>query len=82
MFNDEALAELSRPEYWDERYRSEEKISQNETQPNLNSYEWFRSFNQLRKFFIKNLPGVSSGCHILQLGCGNSVGILFPVDIC
>ncbi len=78
MFNDEALVELSHPKYWDGRYRSEQKFSQSGTQPILDSYEWFRSFKQLRPFFEDNLPPSSSGCHILHLGCGNSVIILFP----
>ncbi|KAI9739895.1 MAG: hypothetical protein M1818_004951 [Claussenomyces sp. TS43310] len=74
MFNDEALAELSHSRYWDERYRSEQKVNQHETetQPSLDSYDWFRSFEQLRRFFEHNLPPSSSGCHILHLGCGNS----------
>lgn len=78
MFSDEALVELSQQKYWDERYRSEQKIREDETQPILDSYEWFRSFKQLRRFFENNLPASSSGCHILHLGCGNSVIALFP----
>lgn len=78
MFNDEALVELSHPKYWDERYRSEQRADPNGAQPMLDSYEWFRSFKQLRPFFEARLPPSSSGCHILHLGCGNSVIILFP----
>jgi hypothetical protein len=78
MFNDEALVELSHSKYWDGRYLSEQKVSPNGTQSMLDSYEWFRSFEQLRPFFEDNLPPSSSGCHILHLGCGNSVIILFP----
>ncbi|PMD54321.1 S-adenosyl-L-methionine-dependent methyltransferase [Hyaloscypha bicolor E] len=72
MFNDEDLIELSHPKYWDGRYRSEQRVTQNGIQPVLDSYEWFRSFEQLRPFFENNLPPSSSGCHILHLGCGNS----------
>ena len=56
MFNDEALVELSHPKYWDERYRSEQRVSPNGTQPLLDSYEWFRNFEQLRPFFENSLP--------------------------
>jgi hypothetical protein len=79
MFNDEALTELSDPNYWDKRYASQQSVSQNETPTNLDSFEWFRSFDQLRQFFAEYLPSPASGCHILQLGCGNSVSVCFPV---
>ena len=72
MFSDEALAQLSEQSYWDDRYRSEQKASENE-QPTLDSYEWFRNFEQLRPFLETHLPRSSSGCHIIHLGCGNSV---------
>ena len=72
MSSDEALVQLSQQKYWDERYRSEQKIREDET-PILDSYEWLRNFEQLRPFFELNLPASSSGCHILHLGCGNSV---------
>lgn len=73
MVKDEALIELSHPEYWDERYRSELSPGQIGTEATLDSYEWFRSFEQLRPFLESNLPPSSSGCSILHLGCGNSV---------
>ncbi len=76
MFKDEELKELAHPKYWDERYRSEQKTAQDGT-PDLDSYEWFRSFKQLRPFFEDNLSPPSSECHTLHLGCGNSVIILF-----
>jgi hypothetical protein len=84
MFKDEALAELAHPEYWDERYTSEQKTSENGTQPVLGSYEWFRNFEDLRPFFAKHLSASFSGCHILHLGCGNSVIFtsLYPNDLC
>ena len=77
MVNDKDLVELADPNYWNERYRSEQKAAQNSEQPMLDSYEWFRSFEQLRTFFEYSLPPSSSECHILHLGCGNSVHILF-----
>ena len=76
MAKDEELIELSFPQYWDERY----KIEQN-GQEELESYEWFRSFQKLKSFFDQHLPStpLGSDCHILHLGCGNSVPApLFP----
>ncbi|KAE9370184.1 S-adenosyl-L-methionine-dependent methyltransferase [Stipitochalara longipes BDJ] len=69
MVKDRELAELAFPQYWDERYKAEQK-----GQAELESYEWFRSFHKLKPFFDKNLPPLPSGsnCHILHLGCGNS----------
>jgi hypothetical protein len=68
MGRDEDLKELAHPRYWDERYSSERQSD---------SHEWFRSFEQLRPFLEHYLPSPSSGCHILHLGCGSSVIILF-----
>jgi hypothetical protein len=70
MVKDEELIELSFPQYWDERYKAEQN-----GQAELESYEWFRSFQKLKPFFDKHLPPLPSGsdCHILHLGCGNSV---------
>ena len=73
MVRDKELEELARPEYWDKRYASERKTSPDGTQQTLDSYEWFRTFENLRPFLAKHLPIPSSGCHILHLGCGNSV---------
>ena len=73
MVKDEALLELAYPEYWDKRYTLEQKILKDGTQPILDSYEWFRSFETLRPFLTKHLPTPSIGSHILHLGCGNSV---------
>jgi EEF1A lysine methyltransferase 4 len=75
MVKDEALIELAYPEYWNGRYTSEQKIGEDDTQPILGSYEWFRNFEELRPFFAKHLPASFSECHILHLGCGNSVVI-------
>jgi hypothetical protein len=70
MVKDEELIELSFPQYWDERYKAEQ-----DGQEELESYEWFRNFQKLKPFFDKHLPPPPSGsdCHILHLGCGNSV---------
>jgi hypothetical protein len=68
MSKDADLIELGHPRYWDERYSSERQSD---------SHEWFRSFGQLRPFLEHYLPSPSSGCHILHLGCGSSVIILF-----
>lgn len=79
MAKEEDLIELSKPEFWDARYTSEQKLGQDGTQPVLNSYEWFRTFETLRPFFTKHLPASASTCHILHLGCGSSVSVAFPV---
>jgi EEF1A lysine methyltransferase 4 len=73
MVGDEALVELAYPEYWDNRYTLERKILKDDTQPILDSYEWFRGFETLRPFLTKHLPPPSTACRILHLGCGNSV---------
>lgn len=61
--------ELSRKEYWDERY-SKEADSKNFDQPN---YEWFKTFEQLRPFLQNHLTPASSNPRIVHLGCGTSV---------
>jgi len=73
MVKDEELIELAHPKYWDERYTAEQKVGRDDEQKELGSYEWFRNFDELRPFLIKNLPATSTRCHILHLGCGNSV---------
>jgi hypothetical protein len=74
MVREEELIELAHPESWDARYTSDQKTAEDGT---LHSYEWFRDFGALRPFFEKHLPAPSSKCHILHLGCGNSV--CFPL---
>ncbi|KAH6675473.1 S-adenosyl-L-methionine-dependent methyltransferase [Halenospora varia] len=69
MVKEESLKELAYPKYWDERYREQ---TTGETSTQSESFEWFRNFAQLRPFFEQHLPPSSSGCQILQLGCGNS----------
>lgn len=72
--SEKELKEMAHPKYWDERYISERKKGQEDTQlAILDSYEWYRNFGQLRPFFEKHLPPSSSAGHMLQLGCGNSV---------
>lgn len=74
------LCELTNTKFWDDRYESEkfadhEQIGDGEhlNPPIIKTYEWFRSFNTLRPFFLKHLPPSSSSILILHLGCGNSV---------
>jgi len=77
MGNDEELIQLSFPQYWDERYKAEQNGKEE-----LGAYEWFRSFQKLTPFFNKHLLSPSSGsdCHILHLGCGNSVRTPFQLS--
>ena len=70
MVKDEQLVELGFPKYWDERY-----AARPEGGTELSSFEWFRDFSKLRPFFDKHLPKPPSTSLILQLGCGNSVGL-------
>lgn len=70
------LIKLTSPEYWNQRYVLEKEMNQGGI---LGSFEWFRDFEKLRTFFLKHLPGPSSRCHILHLGCGNSVCFSLPI---
>lgn len=79
MVKDEELIELAHPEYWNTRYASEQKATEDGTK-NIESYEWFRTFEVLKPFFINRLPPPSNDLHILQLGCGNSV-CPFPIPL-
>jgi len=72
MVKDKDPKELAYPEYWDQRYASAERESKDGSAA-LASFEWFRTFANLRPFFEKHLPAASVGCYILHLGCGNSV---------
>ncbi len=74
MVKDEELKELAHSEYWDQRYA----LAKRETEDGsttITSFEWFRTFENLRPFFERHLPAASSGCYILHLGCGNSVSL-------
>lgn len=73
MVKDEELIELSHPEFWDNRYASEQTVSDSPEQATINSFEWFRDFSKLRFFFANYLPAPPSEDLILHLGCGNSV---------
>jgi hypothetical protein len=74
MVKGEDLEELAHPEYWDQRYASAKKESK-EDGASIASFEWFRTFDNLRPFFEKHLPAACSACSILHLGCGNSVSL-------
>ena len=60
---EKAAAELAFPDYWNLRYLEEEGTRE--------SYDWFRSWGQLKKWFENHLPRLNA--NILHLGCGNSV---------
>lgn len=62
-----SLKELTTVTYWDDRYEAGRNGVQDEE-----SYEWFRTFEQLRPFLESNLPAVSASPKILHLGCGTS----------
>lgn len=67
--NEEAQKELSRKEYWDERYAKERGQQDADTA----TYEWFKTFDKLRPFLAKHLPDVLTLPRVLHLGCGTSV---------
>lgn len=69
--NQAAQKELSRKEYWDERYINESNLNQ----PDEANYEWFKTFEQLRPFLQNHLPSPSSEPRILHCGCGTSVSL-------
>jgi EEF1A lysine methyltransferase 4 len=70
----ESLEELAHPEYWDKRYATKRRNSGDDGQATGDdSFEWFRSFDNLKGFFVKQLPAPTEQPRILHLGCGNSV---------
>jgi hypothetical protein len=69
----ETLEEFAFPGYWDKRYLEEIKRSTNLKEATVESFEWFKTFEKLRPFFSKHLLPPPNTCHILHLGCGNSV---------
>ena len=79
--NDKELKQLSRVEYWENRYAmyaTPEKNQQQDRDASKNNnkveeYEWFRNFADLRPFLEVHLPAATSKCRILHLGCGTSV---------
>lgn len=60
-------AELSRQEYWDERYGKDAEKGEK-------SYDWLRNFDTIKPFLTKHLPPASEDSSILHMGNGNSVG--------
>lgn len=69
----ERLEELAFAGYWDKRYAEEAKEKGTDGQDVLESFEWFKTFEKLRGWLEKYMPSPSEECHILHLGCGNSV---------
>jgi len=65
-------AELSRQEYWDERYGKDAEKGEK-------SYDWLRNFDTIRPFLTKHLPAASANSSILHMGNGNSVGQLVMI---
>ncbi|EPS39315.1 hypothetical protein H072_6892 [Dactylellina haptotyla CBS 200.50] len=61
MSSNGKLEELAHPAYWDERYVS----------PTEDSYEWFKSYGEIRGLVEKHIPDRTSS--IINLGCGNSL---------
>ena len=77
MSSEKELEELSKPEFWDNRYAehiaSPDSNGSGSAEQAMPSFEWFRDYNKLRAFFQKWLPGPGGTEVILHLGCGNSV---------
>lgn len=69
--NDEAQKELSKVEYWENRYAAEETPDNGSTE----EYEWFKKYSSLKPFLDANLPGPETNPRVLHLGCGTSVCI-------
>ena len=56
---------LSKPEYWDEKYRMSDG-----KQP---THEWFKSYDALRPFFAAHLFGRPTDIFLAHLGSGDSL---------
>jgi len=65
--NEEAQKELSRKEYWNERYAKERGQQDADTA----TYEWFKTFDKLRPFLAKHPPHASTLPWVQRVGCGN-----------
>lgn len=76
IMNEAAQKELSRKEYWDDRYAEERGKQEHSGQAN---YEWFKTFEKLRPFLSKHLPDTSCQPRLLHLGCGTSVSAIKTV---
>ncbi|RYP20751.1 hypothetical protein DL767_009398 [Monosporascus sp. MG133] len=73
MSSQEELRQLSRPEYWDEKYTDAAEDAQ--------LHEWFRTFDELKPFLDKNLFQIrrpETNPRILHLGSGDST---VPYDL-
>ncbi|KAL9115610.1 MAG: hypothetical protein Q9187_007235 [Circinaria calcarea] len=72
MAGAKTLEELASAEYWDARYSSTAE----------STYEWFKSYNNLKPFFSRHLPAAKdenrANVRLLHLGCGNST---LPMDL-
>ncbi|KAI0137440.1 S-adenosyl-L-methionine-dependent methyltransferase [Xylariales sp. AK1849] len=70
---DSESAQMRNAEYWDTRYQ--------ETEPDKQLHEWFRSYEQLEKFFTETIYAWSApetAPKILHLGSGDST---IPYDL-
>lgn len=74
-----SVGELAKPEYWDRRYLGIDTANREEGAGGNNqdsrSHEWFRSFERIRPFLLKNLPPVAENPRIVHMGCGTSVSM-------
>lgn len=73
MSDAKTLEELAFAKYWDERYAKPDAEE---------SFEWFKSYVNLKGFLKKWLPKVEAQNEqpkILHLGCGNSVSFVVLV---
>lgn len=70
--NQAAQKELSRAEYWEQRYAEEQNATQQAASSD-EDYEWFKTYAKLKPFLDKHLPSTTFNPKILHLGCGTSV---------
>ena len=81
MATEASLEELAHPKYWDARYALEQKNKAEAPHGTLASYDWFRTFDEIRPLLLKYLPPAMDDIRILHLGCGNSVSPLSTLRI-
>ncbi|RVD89609.1 uncharacterized protein DFL_000610 [Arthrobotrys flagrans] len=60
MSSKDNLEALAHPEYWDGRYEASQE----------DSFEWFKSYEQIKTLIEKHIPDQASS--IINMGCGNS----------
>ena len=65
--------ELAFPDYWNSRYEALKESTEGTAAAASQSYDWFRSFDQIKHFLYQKLPPPANNADILHLGCGNSV---------